>query len=321
MSGASRPVITSQQRGLAVAVAPDDADPLPGRDAERDVGEQRAHAVRLGDALEVEEVRHQPRSPSTRWAPATGPLATSTTDSCQRGRRRRGRGRRTRRGRRRSVRSRRPCPRRAPAASPRSISVLEVGAQVEGGRLEVVVQRRAPAACGSPVASAASRASARRRRGRRRRGTARRSAGRPRASTGPRRTARRPTTRCRGRRPGVTTSPRPVPSAVPPTSANGTSLPSWAARASSSSSGVCTLPEPVERHQGGGGVGRAAGQAAGDRDLLGDARPRPRGPSAVVRGQQVGGAVHDVGAGERHVRRRRCSRRPGRATVPAVVAR
>ena len=52
-----------EQRGLAVAVAADDADPLARGDAERDVGQQRAHAVRLRHPLEVEEVRHQsPRS-------------------------------------------------------------------------------------------------------------------------------------------------------------------------------------------------------------------------------------------------------------------
>ncbi len=47
-----------EQRGLPVAVAADDPDPLPRADAEGDVGEQRAHAVRLGDALQVEKVRH-----------------------------------------------------------------------------------------------------------------------------------------------------------------------------------------------------------------------------------------------------------------------
>ena len=45
-----------EQRGLAVAVAADDADPLARADAEGDVGEQRADAVRLGDPLEVDQV-------------------------------------------------------------------------------------------------------------------------------------------------------------------------------------------------------------------------------------------------------------------------
>jgi hypothetical protein len=50
-----------EQRGLAVAVASDHADPLAGPDAERDVREQRADAVRLGHPLEVDEVRRTAR--------------------------------------------------------------------------------------------------------------------------------------------------------------------------------------------------------------------------------------------------------------------
>ncbi len=45
-----------EQRGLAVAVAPDHADPVARADAEGHVGQQRADAVRLGDPLEVEQV-------------------------------------------------------------------------------------------------------------------------------------------------------------------------------------------------------------------------------------------------------------------------
>ncbi len=46
-----------EQRGLAVAVAADDADAVAGADAEGDLGEQRPDAVGLRDALEVEEVQ------------------------------------------------------------------------------------------------------------------------------------------------------------------------------------------------------------------------------------------------------------------------
>ena len=45
-----------EQGGLAVPVATDDADALPRRDAEGDLVEQRAHAVRLGDPLQVDQV-------------------------------------------------------------------------------------------------------------------------------------------------------------------------------------------------------------------------------------------------------------------------
>ena len=45
-----------QQRRLAVAVAADDADPVPGRDAERDVLQHGPRGVALGGVLEVDEV-------------------------------------------------------------------------------------------------------------------------------------------------------------------------------------------------------------------------------------------------------------------------
>ena len=50
-----------QQRGLAVAVAPDDADCIPIVDTQADLGEQRAGAVTDACALDVDQVRHQPR--------------------------------------------------------------------------------------------------------------------------------------------------------------------------------------------------------------------------------------------------------------------
>ncbi len=46
----------AQQRGLAVAVASDDADPVAGGDAERDVAQHGAAAVSLVDRFQVDEV-------------------------------------------------------------------------------------------------------------------------------------------------------------------------------------------------------------------------------------------------------------------------
>ena len=66
-----------QQRGLAVAVAAHDADPHALADAEGDLGQQRAHAVGLGDLLEVQQVRGGHQTYSTTCAPATG---AGTTD-------------------------------------------------------------------------------------------------------------------------------------------------------------------------------------------------------------------------------------------------
>ena len=55
-----------QQGGLAVAVAADDADPVALADAERDVVEQGAGAVRLADALQVDEVARHSAVPDQR---------------------------------------------------------------------------------------------------------------------------------------------------------------------------------------------------------------------------------------------------------------
>ena len=175
-----------EQRGLAVAVAADDADPLPRRDAERDLGQQRADAVRLRHPLQVDEVRHQPGS--TTWAPGAGPYAVSTV-SC-------------------------PAPIRPPAtarawspdsqqedagrarpgdhAAQRTLGltaldqVPEVGAEVDRGRLQVVVQRRGQRG-GRPGGQRLQHQVRRRRVAARRRGAARPSAGRPRGSRGARR--------------------------------------------------------------------------------------------------------------------------------------
>jgi hypothetical protein len=45
-----------QQRRLARAVAADDADPLPGVDAESDGVQNRPRAIALGNGVEVDEV-------------------------------------------------------------------------------------------------------------------------------------------------------------------------------------------------------------------------------------------------------------------------
>ena len=64
----------AQERRLATAVCADDADALAGGDAERDVGEHRAAAVGLADAVEVEEVAGAGhRRPSSRTCGGAGP--------------------------------------------------------------------------------------------------------------------------------------------------------------------------------------------------------------------------------------------------------
>ena len=244
-----------EQGGLAVAVATDDADPLPRRDAEGDLVEQRAHAVGLGDPLEVDQVgcdahpvltliwlshpstsrssdlddlgtgdrpgrtsttawpdaRSAPARAWARWATRPGTGRSGRTR--RRARARRPRTRRGRGGRRGRDAGRAPAP---------------------AGRC--AARRRAGAGRRSPGPRAARpRTPARRPR----RGTARRSVGRPPAWRA-RRAPDGTTTHHHGplSATDVTSSPRPVPSAVPPIRAKGTSLPSSAAIASSSSSGV-----------------------------------------------------------------------------------
>ena len=84
------------------------------------------------------------------------------------------------------------------------------------------------------------------------------------------------TTQCQvvGRaRIGLTASPWPVPSAVPPCSRNGMSEPSVGADLGQLVAGQSGAPEQVAGEQGGGGVGAAAGQATGERDRLAQVQP------------------------------------------------
>ena len=79
----------AQQRRLAVAVAPDDADPLARVDPERDVAQHRPAAVALADGLEVDEVagrrRHRPPHVSeTQAGSSADPTAGSWTRSTNR---------------------------------------------------------------------------------------------------------------------------------------------------------------------------------------------------------------------------------------------
>ena len=78
MSGLSRPVITSSSVVLPSPLRPTMPIRSPARDAEGDVGEQRADAVGLGDPLQVEQVRHQCR-PSARASRARHDLAALAT--------------------------------------------------------------------------------------------------------------------------------------------------------------------------------------------------------------------------------------------------
>ena len=127
---------------------------------------------------------------------------------------------------------------------------------------------------------------------------ARRSGGRPRASTARRRTGPRPTTRCRGRRRGcddlaAAGAERGAADAARTARRCRARRRARAARRRA----CCSVPQPVERDQRGGGVGRAAGHAAGDRDRLVDLRCSPAGRRRGAR---------------RAARRRgrRCCRRP-----------
>ena len=139
-----------QQRGLAVAVAADDADPLARADAE---ARRRSSSGRTPYALEtrsrltrlaISVVHHVRRR---RPGPCADEYDAPVAGRRSSGRRRpRARGRRTRTGTRRSARSRTPARAGRRRRRRSTISAREVGPQVERGLLEVVVQRRGRAA-------------------------------------------------------------------------------------------------------------------------------------------------------------------------------
>ena len=108
--------------------------------------------------------------------------------------------------------------------------------------------------------------------------------------------------------------PRPVASTSPPRIWLGTSAPSSAAMSSSSAT-VVEAGGLGGQAQCSGGVGRAAGHAARDRDALVDLQAhRRRRPSPCARGRRASAAAARFGA----LRRR--GRRPRRCDCPATSA-
>ena len=206
-------------------------------DAERHAVEQGARAVVLPHALEVDEVVRaisaRPSRPTTR-APGTGRRPRCTVrHTPTRSARRRGRGRARRRATRnahvgpepettaaeRAVRRRRP---RAPPAAGAASSAAAAGRSCSA----------APRAAASPARSAAISSVVDPRLGH--------AASSPRSRShsaytagvdSPPSASANTQWNCPRASAGVSCSPRPVPSAVPPCSANGTSLPSSAASA------------------------------------------------------------------------------------------
>ena len=293
-----------EQRRLAVAVAADDADPLALPDPEADLVEQDADAVGLGDLLQVEQVGR----PAIRRTP-------------RRGRRRPARWRRGRP----AARPRSSAARDSSAAScvfampttvgPEPESITRVAAVRLHQRRSVSASsgRRLIAACSRSLRIEAARASA---------SPAFSAEIRPRGSP-----------RCA---PAGYVGVQPVELAVhrgrreadvarhdhpPVRPAVGNRRDQLAApdalRAAADQGerhvaaelggdreqvvvGGAQVPQPVERDQGRGGVGAAAGQSAGDRDALADLDVG-REVEPVVRGEQPPGADGDVGLVERYV--------------------
>ena len=179
-------------------------------------------------------------------------------------------------GRRRSGRSRRRPPPSAPRSSADPQRAAQLRAQRQRRRLQVVGQQ--PAERGRVVRAQRVDQPVRLARGRR-------LADRPRSrsSSAYTRGVDSPSpaiakTQCQ--RPvastGVSRSPRPVPSAVPPVSEKATSLPSSAASSSRSSAVHPGAPQRVAGDQRGGRVGAAAGHPAGHRDALDHVEPDRR---------------------------------------------
>ena len=233
VSGVSSPSISLQQRRLAAAVAADDADALAVGDAERDAVQHDGGAVGLADVLEVDQVAAIAAHQVTTVAPGAGPVAARAVAADPGGAQSR-----------RRARSAAPASRhrKAQVGPEPDTSAGERAAPAPGveGVAQVRRQRQRGAAAGrcragaamrptSPARSAASsalRSLDAAAGGRRRRaqpvelavGVAGRDA------VG--RRARTPSAASPAQAPGSSTSPRPVPSAVPPSSGNATSLPS-----------------------------------------------------------------------------------------------
>ena len=315
-----------QQRGLAVAVAADDADPLAGADAEADVVEQRADAVRLVHPLEVDQVGDCHRSdpsvvggdhpgavhrPGGDRTPARGRGAASppaTWTACARPSHR-NRQARAGAGHDRAVRGRQP-------------ALLQGAGRARGA----AAARRAAGRWTALAPSVGDVVAAQRRhqlvgdlrlRHRARRRAARRTRGRPPAWTAPARTPAPPTSTRRGSSAG-SPARRARADRGAADQANGTSLPSSAASSSSSWRGV---PRP---HRSSQATSAAAASA------LPPAIPPATGMplsmamcdaapvDAVVLGEQPRRPDRDVGVVERDVVDGDAARRRSRVTRQVV---
>ena len=301
-SGASRRVEQPQQRGLAVAVAADDADPVALGDAERDAVEQGAGAVApCATPSRLTRLRATQRVPDDAGARRPAPCARVTDRHVPGRGQRDGDVERVLRRRGRGTRRSGPQPETsapsAPASSPASSVARSAGRSEQAAgcrslcsarpeRVGVAgAQRRhqrvgharlgRPGAVAQPVELGVDlgRRQARRRRAR------------PPSRTGPRASdrgqhARRGRCRARCRR-AARTARR------------------CRARRRASSSSVAAqagAPERVAGDQGRGRVGAAAGQPAGDRDALADVQRARRRSTPVVLGEQQRGRDREVGA-------------------------
>ena len=106
---------------------------------------------------------------------------------------------------------------------------------------------------------------------------------------------------------GLSWSPRPVPMAVPPRRANGTSAPSFAPRVMQLVAAELGAPERVAGEQGGCGIRRPAAHAAGDGHVLLDLEAHSAAESGLA-GEQPGRLDGEVAA---------VGREPGRVDAAA----
>ena len=303
-SGGSTPASTEHERGLAVAVAADDADPVAVVDAEADAVEQGAGAERLADRLEVDEVdqaatgvssprgrRRARRAPgrrarcTVRHTPAAD-SATARSRACDSSRARNAHGR---------ARSPRRSPPSAPYSSPTSRVNCSAGAATEPPACRSLASA-APSAAASPARSALIRASDTRGSG---------PASRPRDAAG--RTRRRPPASTARRRRGRT------PSGTPPRASAGVScVAAPGARPPCRRAGRTGRPRPgsaasvVQLARARAGCPRARRRRAGR-------RPRRREPPAMP--PATGMPLRDVQAA-RGGRRRRLARGQRRPRGP-----